>query len=354
METLLSGHLQFDDPVPQRIAIVRALPGLGDLLCSVPAFRALRSAFPAAEISLIGLPWAKSFVQRFGNYLDHWLEFPGYPGIPEVAFSPERTIAFLQEVQQTSFDLALQMHGNGSIMNSFSLLLGAKRTAGFFPQRQFCPHIDWFLPYPDHLPEVQRHLHLLRFLGIQTQAESIEFPVTAADRDECNAMLQAYELCPKSYVCIHPGASTADRRWSYEHFAAVADALAAQDFQIVLTGTAGEKELTQKVAQMMRHPAIDLSGQTSLGALALLLQQAGLLICNDTGVSHLGAAVQVKSVVIFSQSEPHRWAPLDRDRHKIVAMPSIENAHLYSPATPMQVLREALNLLHDEEVSYAS
>lgn len=354
METLISGHLQFDDPAPQRIAIVRALPGLGDLLCSVPAFRALRSAFPAAEITLIGLPWTKAFVQRFSAYLDRWLEFPGYPGIPEVPFVAEQTIAFMQQVQQAPFDLALQMHGNGSAMNSFTLLLGAKRAAGFFPQRQFCPHIDWFLPYPEHLPEVQRPLHLLKFLGLATQGESLEFPITAANRDECNTIVQAYQLRPKSYICIHPGASTADRRWNCEHFAVVADALAAQDFQIVLTGTADEKGLTQKVTETMQYPAIDLAGQTSLGALALLLQQAGLLICNDTGVSHLGAAVQVKSVVIFSQSEPHRWAPLDRDRHKIVVMPSLENAHLYPPATPMQVLREALNLLHIEEVSYAS
>jgi ADP-heptose:LPS heptosyltransferase len=353
METFVNGHLRFEDPAPQRIVIVRALPGLGDLLCAVPAFRALRSAFPAAEVTLIGLPWTKSFVQRFDTYLDRWLAFPGYPGIPEVPVSPQRTIAFLQQVQQAPFDLALQMHGNGSTMNGFAMLMGAKWTVGFFPKGQFCPDTDSFFPYPEHLPEVQRHLHLLKFLGISQQGESLEFPVSVSDRSEADAILQAYPL-QQPYLCIHPGASTADRRWACEHFAVVADALAAQNFQIVLTGTTAEKDLTQKVAQMMRYPAIDLAGQTSLGALALLLQQAELLICNDTGVSHLGAAVQVKSVVIFSQSEPHRWAPLDRDRHRIVVMPTIEDAHLYPAATSMQVLREALNLLHLEEVSYAS
>ncbi|WP_088893656.1 glycosyltransferase family 9 protein [Leptolyngbya ohadii] len=352
METFTRGHLQFDDPAPQRIAIVRALPGLGDLLCSVPAFRALRLAFPTAEITLVGLPWAKSFVQRFHDYLDHWLEFPGYPSIPEVPLSPQRTIAFLQQIQQAPLDLALQMHGNGSTMNGFTRLLGAKHTAGFFPGEQVCPDVNRFLPYPEQLPEVHRHLQLLEFLGIPAQDDSLEFPVSSRDRSEAEAILQAYEL-QSSFVCIHPGASTADRRWACEHFAVVADALAAQDYRVVLTGTAGEKDLTQKISQLMQHPAIDLAGQTSLGALALLLQEASLLICNDTGVSHLGAAVRVKSVVIFSQSEPHRWAPLDRDRHRIVAMPSIENAHLYPAATPMQVLREALHLLH-QEVSYAS
>jgi ADP-heptose:LPS heptosyltransferase len=68
----------------QKIVIVRSLPGLGDLLCIVPALRALRAALPEADITLLGLNEAKAFVQRFSNYLDHWLGFPGYLGIPEV------------------------------------------------------------------------------------------------------------------------------------------------------------------------------------------------------------------------------------------------------------------------------
>ena len=66
------------------IAIMRSLPGVGDLLCAVPAWRSLRAALPKAHVTLIGLPWARTFVERFSKYLDNFLEFPGYPGIPEV------------------------------------------------------------------------------------------------------------------------------------------------------------------------------------------------------------------------------------------------------------------------------
>ena len=109
---------------PRRVGILRALR-LGDLLCAVPALRALRAALPDAEMVLIGLPWARSFVQRFDMYLNGFREFPGYPGLPEQAPRLERIGAFLNEIQAERFDLVLQMQGSGRITNPLAVLLGA-------------------------------------------------------------------------------------------------------------------------------------------------------------------------------------------------------------------------------------
>src|SRR5436309_10334628 len=73
-------------PAP-RIAILRALK-LGDLLCTVPALRSVRAGLPGAKITLIGLPWARTFVDRYSAYIDDFLEFPGYPGLPEQPVDP--------------------------------------------------------------------------------------------------------------------------------------------------------------------------------------------------------------------------------------------------------------------------
>jgi ADP-heptose:LPS heptosyltransferase len=353
------------DPAPERIAIVRALPGLGDLLCSVPAWRALRHAYPRARITLIGLPWAETFVARFHRYLDDFLEFPGYPGIPERPLAARAFPGWLAAAQAREFDLAIQMHGNGSYINEFTLLLGAARTAGYYLPSLYCPDADRFLPYPDSGSEIARHLRLMAFLGVPAQGTHLEFPLHEADWQALAAIPAVRHLPAGGYVCVHPGASAAGRRWAPGEFARVADGLAAYGLPVVLTGSADERDLTEAVAAAMRHPAVDLAGQTGLGALAALLRRARLLVSNDTGVSHLAAALRLPSVVIFTGSDPDRWAPLNRTRHRIIIAGTVDDSGVpvalggrstgATPAPALEagdlpdaVLREAAGLLEKE------
>jgi ADP-heptose:LPS heptosyltransferase len=304
---------------PRSVVILRALQ-LGDLLCAVPAFRALRAALPSARLFLVGLPWARVFVQRFSAYFDGFLEFPGYPGLPEQTPRLEALPAFFALAQRERFDLALQMHGNGGITNPLTVLLGAKRNAGYFQPGNYCPDPERFLEYPDHVPEVWRHLLLMDFLGVPLRGEELEFPIREEDRQRLEELPEADDFLTGPYVCLHPGARAAARRWSPQHFAAVADSLARRGLRVVLTGSAEEAPLTAEVATAMALSAVDLAGKTGLGTVAALLERASLLVCNDTGVSHLAAALRVPSVVVFDRMpETRGWAPLDHQRHRVVS-----------------------------------
>ncbi len=306
-------------PLPRRILVFRALQ-LGDLLCATPAFRALRAALPEAEIVLVGLPWARTFAARYAHYLDGFREFPGYPGLPESAVQVGRLPDFLAGLQAERFDLAIQMHGSGRITNPLVALFGARSLAGFYAPGDFCPDPERSLAWPANVPEVWRLLRLLEFLGVPLCGEELDFPLTAADLQAARALERRHGLEPGRFVCIHPGARAACRRWPPECFAAVADALAARGWQIVTTGSAGERELTQAVARTMSVPITDLAGQTDLGSLAGLLHDGRLLVCNDTGVSHLAAALRVPSVVVLHRlSEIEAWLPRDHLRHRPVA-----------------------------------
>jgi ADP-heptose:LPS heptosyltransferase len=300
---------------PERIAVVRALH-LGDLLCSVPLFRALRSCWPGAEITLVGLPWARSIVERFDACLDDLLEFPGWPGIPERTPDPDRMIAFRERARKARFDLAIQAHGSGRWMNDFMGQLQARRTAGFHPVGQPSPG-PGFIPYPADRHESLRLLALAAHLGARELSPTLEFPLHQRDRDEAHRLRR--ELAgERPYACLHPGSSAADRRWSAEGFARVADELAGQGLEVILTGTEDELGLAATVCRLAEHPPRSALGRTTLGGVAALIAEARLLVSNDTGVSHVAAALGVPSVVIFTGSDPVRWAPLATDLHLAV------------------------------------
>lgn len=301
-------------PEPKRIVIFRALY-LGDLLNAVPAFRALRAAFPNSQITLVGLPWSTEFVKRFHSYLDDFISFPGFPGLPEQTPDLPRLLSVLQEIQSMEVDLAIQMQGSGDIVNPMIGLFGAKKTAGFYLPGQYCPDKNWFMEYPEHEPEAWRHIRLMEFLGIPSQGDELEFPLFDEDWSAFEQIQRANGL-GNNYVCIHPGSNARKRRWPPQNFAAVADHLAARGYQVVLTGTEQEAHLTAAAALQMKARAVDLAGKTSLGALGALVSKARLVFSNDTGVSHVAAALKTPSVILFPVPESLRWAPKNGQLHK--------------------------------------
>ncbi|HET9085240.1 MAG TPA: glycosyltransferase family 9 protein, partial [Candidatus Limnocylindrales bacterium] len=297
------------------MAVFRALV-LGDMLCAVPTFRSIRHRFPDARITLIGLPWAREFVDRFGAYVDDLIEFTGFPGIPERNVDPARIVRSIADLQARHFDLAIQLHGSGLSSNSFVALLGARQSAGFVlpGTASVPPTVDGiWVEYPDHGREVHRLLRVADALGGDVD-DAPEFPLTRLDEADLAAALPS-PMTPGGYAVVHPGASHPPRRWPPEKFAAVADHLATAGLEIVITGSASERAVAAEVVERMQELALDLSGQTSLGALGVLVRDAALLLANDTGVSHVAAGVRTPSVILFSEADPLRWAPLDETRH---------------------------------------
>lgn len=298
----------------KKIAILRALQ-LGDLLCVVPAFRALRHAYPAAEITLLGLPWAASFVQRFSMYIDNFIHFPGYPGLPEQPFDTNQWAAFERLMKQKGFDLVLQMQGKGTIVNDMLKGLSIPLVAGFHCHECY-RDANFFVEYPEGISEIERHLALMKHLEIPLCGTDLEFPIYSTDVIEWEE--KVLPVLPEKYVCVHAGSRGEWRQWPTPYFAIVADYCADNGYEVVITGTKEEAPITQQVIYFMKNPVIDMTGKTSLGTIGLLIKHASMLISNCTGVSHIAAATKTPSVVISMDGEPERWGPLDKQIHKVI------------------------------------
>jgi ADP-heptose:LPS heptosyltransferase len=306
---------------PQRIAVFRALQ-LGDLLCAVPALRAVRNGFPDAEISLIGLPWAEGFVRRFARLVDRFVEFPGFPGLPERKPDLGALPPFLMAAQAVHYDLAIQMHGRGDLTNSIVAALGARATAGFCPPAGPCPDPLRFLPWPESGTEIHRCVALTDFLGLPRAGDRLEFPFDDDEIGQAEALMARYRLAPRQFVCVHPGARLYTRRWPTEYFATVAREIVRCGFAVVLTGSGEEALITRRISRELPAGTVfDLAGRTELGVFAALLRHARLLVSNDTGVSHVAAALRVPSIVVSCGADPRRFAPLDHALHEVLHHP---------------------------------
>ena len=292
---------------PRRVGILRALQ-LGDLLCAVPALRALRAALPDAEMVLIGLPWREA---SFNALTCIWMAFENSPAIR--AFPSKRRGSSGSEPfsmrsrprSSTWFYRCKEAVGLPTRLRFCS----ARITAGFREPGGYCPDPERFLLYTDHGLEIDRLLSLVEFLGIPARGTHLEFPLRPEDYRALENIPEARRLQPGRYVCVHVGASTPARRWPLWNFVEVAGWLADRGLAIALSGTAAEAGLTASVAAQLPNGAVNLAGRTDLGCLAALLSGAALLICNDTGVSHLADALRVPSVVISTGKNPQALGP---------------------------------------------
>lgn len=310
------------------VAVFRALY-LGDMLCAVPALRALRLALPHARIVLVGLPWAAQFARRYSAYIDDFMVFPGHPDLPEQPALPYAQEEFYGQMRAKEFALGLQMHGSGEISNGIVGAFGARVLAGYGkPGQPLCSAMHTF-PFPRYGPEPLRLLRLVQWAGADVTDCCMEFPLTAEDWDELARTGVTRAIGAGGYVCIHPGARKRDKCWPPERFAEVADRLALDEgLKIVLTGSVAEADLAEAVAASMKTPAINATVPMSIGAMAALMHGARLLVCNDTGASHIAAGLRLKSVVIFHKADIGRWAPLNRRLHRCIRDPDGTKAQL--------------------------
>ena len=322
---------------------------LGDMLVAVPALRALRAAWPDAHLTLVGLPWVRELVQRL-PWIDGFLAFPGHSGLPERTPEPGMLDTFFAAVRALRLDLAVQLHGSGEVTNGIVSRFGARRVAGFHPGDQPCPDPRWFIAWPQRGREAIRLLQLPLHLGAPHPGMALELALYPEDDEAAQQLWIEAGGRPRDYICVHPGARWRSRRWPAGRFAAVARALQARGHPVVLTGSAGEAGALEAFRAALDVPVLDFSARTTLGGLAALVGGARLLVCNDTGVSHVADALRTPSVIVCSGADARRWQPADTRRHRLLYhdTPCRPCGHELCPTGHECALGVSVNVVVDE------
>ena len=281
-----------------RIAVLRA-NALGDFIFALPALAALRAAYPDAELVLLAAPWHAKLLAGRPSPVDRVLVIPPAPGIRapdpgEPQPAPEAMRRFVEETRAEGFDLAIQLHGGGKNSNPIVTALGARLTAGL--RAEDAPPLDRWLRYVYYQPEVFRYLEVAGLVGAAPTTVLPSLTVTDADRAQATEVLGAPT---RPRVALHPGATDTRRRWPAGNFAAVARALAADGFEVLVTGTPAEAETVDRVIEAAAGAARPVVGTLDLGGLIGAYDQCELVISNDTGPLHVAAAVGTPTVGVY-------------------------------------------------------
>ncbi|HEX2199516.1 MAG TPA: lipopolysaccharide heptosyltransferase II [Burkholderiales bacterium] len=279
------------------------LDSIGDVLMTTPAIRACRESFDCRVTLLTSASGA--MVAKLVPEIDASIIFSA-PWMKPTA--PREDEALIRRLKAERFDAAVifTVYSQSPLPAAYmTYLAGIPLRLAHCHENPYQLLSDW-VPDPEPAStirhEVQRQLDLVAAVGARTANERLSLAVPPAARAGVRALFPARS---RPLVVVHPGATAASRRYPPEQYALAADLVIEETAcQAVFTGDAGETELVRGIQAAMRHASMSLVGRLNLAELAALIDEADVLISNNTGPAHIAAAVDTPVVDLYALTNP--------------------------------------------------
>jgi len=275
-----------------RILIVQT-SFLGDTILSTPVIAGAKKIYPDAELWMMTTPLSAQLVSR-----DPLLEgVIAYDKRGEDA-GLKGLFAMAGRIRAMGFDLVYALHR--SYRTSVLLWLARIPMRIGFKKAKFS-----FLYHQtvDRNPEdhdVIRNLKILK--GWKAQATfDCDMRLYAPSAAELGHA--ARSLLPSApYAVLVPGSAWETKQWHVEGFRKTAIYLMGEGFRVVLLGGVEDAATNRRVADGL--DVIDLAGKTSISDAMYAVQQAKLVVCNDSMSLHLASAFKIPTVTVFCATSP--------------------------------------------------
>ncbi|MBN9120890.1 MAG: lipopolysaccharide heptosyltransferase II [Planctomycetes bacterium] len=275
---------------------------IGDVVMATPAVRAVRGAFPAAELVAVCKPYVADVLA-------------GAPWFAETVLADKRGprerrfLAVARRLRAKPLDAAL-LFPNSLRTAALAYLGGAKRIVGFSRYCRGPLLTDKLYAKTDARgrfvpsPVIDDYNRLARALGAGDPGHRMELFTEPADEAAAGAVWQRFGLhrYPR-VVLLNPGAAFgAAKHWGCDHFAELARALTTRlgCGVLVVCGPA-EREMARRIAEESRSPHVFslADGALSLGLTKAVVRRADLLVTTDSGPRHFAAAFGRPVVALF-------------------------------------------------------
>jgi len=305
----------------RRILVIRQHHQMGDMLLAVPAFRALKEAFPGVKTGVVASR-LNCGVLANNPYVDEVFVYDKK--------NPLGHVRLVRRLRAERFDLVVVLHTSSFSFTSVLLACfsGAKFRIGStsqpFGHALSKAFFHFELPLPprealDGMSETEHNLYPLAALGIHTDDLSPLFVPSAADSAWAEEVAAEFRKEECILLAVHPGAGKKENIWGAARFAEVAERIGklAKARVLLIEGPRDREE----AEEFARRCSLDirLVRNEPIGRVAALLELSDLVLCNDTGVMHLAAAAGAETLAVFGPTDPVRWAPRCGNLHFVRA-----------------------------------
>ncbi|MCK4341146.1 MAG: lipopolysaccharide heptosyltransferase II [Phycisphaerae bacterium] len=286
---------------------------VGDVVLATPVLAALRAHFRAARITYLMRHYVSEIVDggRWHNQALHW---PAGSGLRREI----RTLRMARRLRAERFELAILLT-NSFRSALFAWRAGIRRRVGYAREARGWMLTDRLRPLKRNgefvpSPVLPYYIKLAEHVGCSVTDRQVRLGITPRQERAGQDLLRHYGLADgRRYALVNPGAAFgAAKCWLPERFSEVCDRLHVEHgFQVVLVGAPHELALLQKIAAEAKSAVIcpEKPG-TTLGSLKVLVREAALLVCNDTGPRHYGSAFSIPTVTIFGPTH-QAWTDTD-------------------------------------------
>ncbi|MGW8181160.1 MAG: glycosyltransferase family 9 protein, partial [bacterium] len=221
-------------------------------------------------------------------------------------------LSTIWRVREFKPDIAIDLHG-GTTSSLIVGLSGAKQRVGSERSRNSwlfnCRVPDARLVWErDRLHTVEDQLASLKFLGFPVEPIPPLWAPGNQDDKQFAVQLMSEHRLSDGFVLIHPVAALPTKEWRVEWFAELADRLIEDGLEVAATAGPGEEEVLNQLSRLAGRKLVVVA-PLSLGRFGGLVSRCGLYVGNDTGPTHIAAALKRPIVVIFGSSDSKVWYP---------------------------------------------
>jgi len=299
---------------PVKILAIR-FARLGDVILLMPALAALKDRFPDSELTLLtGHRCAP--IAELCPAIDQVIAVDRIAMRDGPAWRALRDmIGLVRNVRQRRFDIAIDFHSFRET-NLLTWLSGAPVRVGM--KRYQAPFLGFCFNTPPILED--KALHVAEMF--RKVAEAAAGGTMGPCKRSIIGNLAAHARS-KADIVLFVDAPVPERIWPPERFAEVADFASEKlGAKVAVVSSTERPNLADRVQKASRNPhQLLVFTDLTLPRLAALIASAQLLISNDTGPMHIGPAVGVPTLALFSVGYPEHFRPIGEHDRFLRAMP---------------------------------